>query len=141
MLSSILSFLIAVSLAQCAILLQRSRVRSGQQLHDLLVELSRELSVPERLQLDELVGRRALLYANKRSLERQLSYALDDRTRKAYRTAVDQIERGIQALEARLPRVELLRRKMIVCNVLTVLCAATIALASWVYVTHKDAWS
>lgn len=141
MLSSILSFLVAMSFAQCAILLQRSRVRSREQLEELLVVLSRELSVPERLEADELVGRRALLYANKRNLERQMSYAPDDRTRNVYRTAVHQIERSIQALEARLPQVELLRREMIVCNVLTVLCAATIALASWVYLAHKDAWS
>ncbi len=137
---SILSLLVAMVFMPCAILLQRARTRSGEQLDRLLVEVSRELNVPQQLDRDELYRQRGLLYVNKKSLERQMSYALDDRTRKAYRSAIDQNARSILAVEARLPRVELLRKQMVVHRVLMVLCAVMIGFVSWVYLLHKDAW-
>ncbi len=139
MLPRILALLAAMALALWVILLRRWRAAAGGEFEKLLVELSRALNVPERIDLKDLYRRRTLLYANKRSLEGQMSRKSDEATQRAYQAVIDQNDRNVAAVEERLPRLEQLRQRMIAHELLTAFSAALLALAVYVLVASRGA--
>jgi hypothetical protein len=140
MLFNVLSLLVAMLFVHAAILLRRFRGNAQDARDRLLVALSRELHVPQQLQPGDVVDQRALLYANKRNLESQMSRQVDDSTRKAYRVVVEQNEARIQSVERGLPVLEALRRKLVLQDLATGFCVVAIGFTILAYLNHRRMW-
>ena len=138
---SALSILVAMFFAGLTILLQVFRARAKRELHELFFGLSQQLNMPQQFTLNDLYDKRDLLYGNKRSLEAQMSRKLDSQTAESYRTVIVQNERNIKELEKQLPFIENLRKKKILYNFSTFICAVMIIIIFCLYLAYKDRWN